>query len=496
MAFGAIVNGVGALAGSSASSGDIAAGTNAVNQAYQQLAAVGLPPNIAQPIIYQQFKQAGTLTPELEQTINQHPSLMAGVQGSAPAQQAQLQALQILQQTGQTGMTPQSQAALNQIRQQVAQDTNSKQQAIQQQFQSQGQGGSGAQLIGELNNAQAGANQENTAGNQVGAMAAQNALQAIGQAGTLGGQIQGQQFGEQAQKAQAQDVINQFNTANQLGVQASNVGAQNQAQAANLGTQQSLQNANTQQANQELLRENQAQNQQYLETLGRASTINQAANGYAGAMNAAGSAAGQAAAAPYQAVGAALNSGQNALMGAFSGGGFGGGSSGYSSYQEPQAMGTSSDSSLGNSAGSSNFGASQMAYDGGIIKKYAFGTPAIPTYAPAKAVMPAMAPAPKMGAPKLPNNKFIKRFNEGGDIDDYQGGKYTDFKSGTGRVPGQASVSGDDPRNDTVKAMLSPGEEVVPRSIAKTTFGKKLAKLLEHHHEVMKHVEGNDPNNE
>ena len=123
MALGGIISGIGALAGSAASSGDINAGTNAVNQAYQQLTQVGLPPNIAQPIIYQQFKQAGILTPELEQTINQHPSLMAGVQGSQPAQQAQLQALQILQQTGQTGMTPQSQAALNQIRQQVAADS-------------------------------------------------------------------------------------------------------------------------------------------------------------------------------------------------------------------------------------------------------------------------------------------------------------------------------------------------------------------------------------
>lgn len=411
---GIVSNIIGGIAGSQAGAGDRQAATNAVNSAYQQLQAVGLPPNIAQPIIYNQFQQAGILTPELENTINQHPSLMAGVQGSAPAQQAQMQALQILQQTGQTGMTPQSQAALNQIRQQVAADTNAKQQAVQQQFAARGEGGSGAELIGQLQAAQSGANQESQAGNQVAAQASQNALQAIGQAGTLGGQIQQQQFGEQAQKAQAQDIINQFNTANQLGVQQQNTQAQNQAQAANLQNSQNLQNANTQQANQELLRQNQAQNQQYLETLGRANTIDQAANGYANQMNAAGSAASQAAAAPFQAVGA----------GATSIGGY-----------------------LNNQANNNSY---QSGLNAGL------------------------------------------NFNEGGDVPDYQGGKYTDFRDGTTNVPGKAKHPGDHPENDTVKAMLSPGEMVIPRTMAKTTFGKKLAKLLEIHHEVMEHQKNGD----
>jgi hypothetical protein len=378
-------------------------------------------------------------------------------------------------------MTPQSQAALNQIRQQVAADTNSKQQAIQQQFAAQGQGGSGAQLIGELQNAQSGANQESTAGNQIGAMASQNALQAIGQAGTLGGQIQGQQFGEQAQKAQAQDIINQFNTQNQLGVQAANVGAQNQAQAGNLSNAQNLQNANTQQANQELLRQNQAANQTYLETLQRAQAIDSGANAYAGQMQNAGSLAGQAAAAPGQAFGAGISS-----FGQYAGSSPSSNSSGQS-----QADQYSNATQSGGGFSPDQWASTPANFKGGVIKKYAEGTPNVAQYRP----QPAVA-APQTVAPKFVNNKFTKRFNEGGDVDDYQGGKYTDFRSGTGAVPGKAMVSGDSPKNDTVKAMLSPGEEVVPRSLAKTTFGKKLAKLLEQHHEVMKHAEGNDLNNE
>lgn len=37
-----------------------------------------------------------------------------------------------------------------------------------------------------------------------------------------------------------------------------------------------------------------------------------------------------------------------------------------------------------------------------------------------------------------------------------------------GHVPGEAAVPGDSERNDTVPAMLSPGELVIPRSVPKT----------------------------
>lgn len=74
-------------------------------------------------------------------------------------------------------------------------------------------------------------------------------------------------------------------------------------------------------------------------------------------------------------------------------------------------------------------------------------------------------------------------FGGGGD-GKWEGGPI-DFKEG-GQVPGQASHPGDHPANDTVHAMLSPGELVVPRSMAKSSLGKRLAKLLEDHHQLRK----------
>lgn len=58
------------------------------------------------------------------------------------------------------------------------------------------------------------------------------------------------------------------------------------------------------------------------------------------------------------------------------------------------------------------------------------------------------------GMPWAPPN--FGAFAEDGSID---------FRSG-GHVPGQARVPGDDPENDTVDAKVSPGEIVLPRSVA------------------------------
>lgn len=47
-----------------------------------------------------------------------------------------------------------------------------------------------------------------------------------------------------------------------------------------------------------------------------------------------------------------------------------------------------------------------------------------------------------------------------------EGGSVHDFRDG-GQVPGEAEHEGDHPDNDTVPAMLSPGEVVVPRTMVK-----------------------------
>jgi hypothetical protein len=55
------------------------------------------------------------------------------------------------------------------------------------------------------------------------------------------------------------------------------------------------------------------------------------------------------------------------------------------------------------------------------------------------------------------NNQKPRDMAKGGEVRDYRDG---------GEVPGRAAVKGDSPRNDTVPAVLSPGEVVLPRTVA------------------------------
>lgn len=65
------------------------------------------------------------------------------------------------------------------------------------------------------------------------------------------------------------------------------------------------------------------------------------------------------------------------------------------------------------------------------------------------------------------------------------------YKQG-GQVPGQAHVPGDSPANDTVHARLSPGEIVVPRSLAESKIGKEMLKLIHAHNAVKNKMNGHD----
>jgi hypothetical protein len=70
------------------------------------------------------------------------------------------------------------------------------------------------------------------------------------------------------------------------------------------------------------------------------------------------------------------------------------------------------------------------------------------------------------------------KYSDGGPVS-IVGKHFHSMKSG-GHVPGKAQISGDSLKNDTVPAMLSPGEIVVPRTAAKdpskaASFAKALA---------------------
>lgn len=223
-------------------------------EAYAEIDKLGLPPDEAMPLLLEKFKSAGMYTPELEQEINQEVSKVAQITEDPRLKDAQMRALESLQQSGRTGLNATDRAAYNKLRQESQRDTEARRQGIIQNMQARGQAGSGGELAAQLLSAQAGADQQSAAGDELAGAAAQRALQAMAQSGQLGGQVRGQDLDFNKTIAEAQDEMERFNIQNAVNRQQRNIGSKNQAQASNLANEQAIMNANAQQANQEQAR--------------------------------------------------------------------------------------------------------------------------------------------------------------------------------------------------------------------------------------------------
>lgn len=256
---GSVVSGIIGQAGRNASSGASGAQEAILRDSYAALQKIGLPPDQSAAIIKEQFKQAGILTPESEQAILAGPSKMAGVKADQGLVNTQKEALQAIAQRGKVGLAPEDRAAMNQLREQVAQDEEAKRQQIMQSMQARGMGGAGAELAAQLQSSQSSTNRAAQGGDVLAGQASQRALQALSQSGTLAGNIRNQDVSEQAMRAQAEDQLNRFNTTAQQQAQQRNVQARNTAQEANLINQQTVSNKNVDMANAEKLRQLSAQ---------------------------------------------------------------------------------------------------------------------------------------------------------------------------------------------------------------------------------------------
>lgn len=439
----------GGFAGQAAGAGDRGEARNQTIIANQMLQEIKNAPDISKPLILEKYKQAGLLTPEMEQAIKTDPSALAQIGTDQQSLDAQRSALQQMQQRAQGGLTAADRAALAQTNLQTQADTEAKRQQILQQAQAQmgGAGQTGRTLAAQLMAAQGGANQQAANSNQIAQMSSQNALQAAAMSGQLGGQLNQQQFNQAAQKAAAADEMNRFNVQNQIAQQQRNVAAGNQAQAGNLANAQGISNQNVSQQNSELNNQLNRQMQQYNANVdlakikaGGASALSNSLQGY-------GDQAAQAAQNMWHGFGqAAGGAASNALQG--KGGG----------------------TTLGGSGGGSMSGTNMLANTGGGSSGWA---------------------GADMGSGGATGGAGGMDIGSIMGIVGYDGGKVQDFKQG-GQVPGQAKVPGDHPINDTVHAKLSPQEIVVPRSLAESKLGKELLKLIHAHNSVKNRLNGHD----
>lgn len=162
--------------------------------------------------------QAALAGPSAFKDINVDPRLMKEQYGS-------LDALSQIADSG--GMTAMDKANLARTQSQANQNDKGRRDAILQNMAARGMSGSGNELLAQLQSSQASTDRQSQAGLDTAGMAQQRALDAIMQRGNLAGGMQSQQFGQEAQKAQAADAIAKFNAGNTQQTTLFNTGATN-----------------------------------------------------------------------------------------------------------------------------------------------------------------------------------------------------------------------------------------------------------------------------
>jgi hypothetical protein len=219
--------------------------TDTQRQALAEFDKIAIPDPAQMKIQLQKMVQQGILTPEQAQTYQQAKTGMSDITtdpNNLNAAKTALAGLTDVYQQG--GLNDSDKAALGEIQDQEAQAEKGSRGAIMQNMAERGVGGSGMELAAQLENQQGAATRKATADRDVAGSAQARALQAMQAAGGLGQSLQGQEFGQKAQVATAQDAINRFNTQNSQDVQNKIIADKNAAAAANLAAKQGVANTN------------------------------------------------------------------------------------------------------------------------------------------------------------------------------------------------------------------------------------------------------------
>jgi hypothetical protein len=405
---------------------DTNAGSAELQQAAAALQAIGVP-NAAQLTLpeLQKYVAAGVLTPQQYQAIQEDPQAYQQAFQAASdstgknAQSAALQQLGSIVQAG--GSTPINQANLENNINQTNQAMQAARGGIENQAQQRGVAGGGLEFINKLMNEQSNAQNAHMGAVQAGSDNARLALQALSDQGNLGSTMQGQANQSQQAQAQAAAQIAQYNSQLQSAANQYNTQNANAAQAGNLANAQEIGNQNTGNANYRTQYNAQVPQQIFQDQM-------QKAQGIAGNLGQQGQLKQQQAQMGAGLTGRLIGAGATVLGGIYGGHA---GAAVANKAVETQTPANYNDNPYGN-----------YAHGGEILN-----------------------PNERRGMTEEAGN-----YNQGG-ICYAQGGEVHDHElcmQAGGDVPGddQAPMMQDNEANDTVHANLSPGEIVLPRSVA------------------------------
>jgi len=359
----------------------------------------------------------GTVNPNDIKVAEQAPSAFNNISLDPQTRAAQMSALsQYMDIANAGGLDAQSKLALQEAIDAANTQSQGAQGAIMKSAQAEGQGGGDFALTQRAIAAQGASNNAATQGLQTAAMAEANREAALNAMANIGGGINASDYSQAAQKASAQNTINATNQAATNAANTGNVSNQIQTGEFNVGNAQGVNTRNTAAGQGKVYYNAALPQQQFNNELAKA-------GGIAGVSGAQANAA---------------QSAQNAGLG-FTGSLLG-------------TAGTIGGAMLGGPAGA-------------VAGKAAADTLAQPRTSGAIAASPAYQMNAAKNAPAGATS-----FSKGGYACYADGGVVHDHaicaKLGA-IIPGRAKVDGDSPENDTVPAMLSPGELVIPRSVPK-----------------------------
>lgn len=249
---------VGGIAGAIERSNASAEAKALMKKRLEELERAGTPPHTALPLILQEFKQQGLISPQLEKEINIESSKVSQIQEDPKLRQAAMQGLQLLQERSDRGFGAEEEAAFAQARREVGKESQGRLQSILQQAAARGMSGSGAELAAQLSASQAGDDQLAQEGERIAAERAKASRDAIGQMITGSTQLREQDFNIAKTKAQAEDELNRFRVSAEADRQMRNINAQNRAAELNLAEKQRVADLNNRMANEEQARQNEA----------------------------------------------------------------------------------------------------------------------------------------------------------------------------------------------------------------------------------------------
>jgi hypothetical protein len=357
---------------------------NAASDAYSAFARVGIPTTtqLTLPEL-QKYVQAGVITPAQAQAVLQKQNAMDSVTSDPRTKEAEISALNKMQALAENGgHDAQSDMGVADAQSKMNQTLQGQRASVLDQMAARGIPTSLMGTAAQLAFAGQDSEQAHKDALQAKADAEQRALQAISGTGQLAGQINNQDFNQQAVKAQSQNAIDQWNAANQTNVNLANQQATQQANVINNQVAQQVSSANTQNANARTQYNATIPQTQFQDQIQRAAGESQAKQAEAKLQQAQGE--------------------QNAGM-------------------------VTSILGVGGTVLGGMYGGPAGAAAGGAAG-HAAGT--------------------AMGSKDTSTNEAA-------------------FAHG-GIVPGQPNVPGNSPANDTVKARLSPGEVVIPRTAAQS----------------------------